>query len=203
MEAEAARATRGPEARSRAAELLLFAGNFLRDPYMLGSLIPSSRFLVDAVLDRVDWSRARCIVEYGPGVGTFTAEILRRMRPDARLVVIETNPEFVQFISASMPDHRLRVEHGSAADVQRILKKLALGRADYVISGIPLGSMPRSLQTAITVASRDVLDAKGQFLVYQFTARVLPVLRQLFTGVERAREWRNIPPAQVFVCTHA
>jgi len=201
MDAEVARSARGPGARSRVAELLLFAGNFLRHPHMLGSLIPSSRFLVNTVLDAVDWSRARVIVEYGPGVGTFTAEILRRMRPDARLVVIETNLDFVQFIGASMPDHRLRVEHGSANDVQRILKKLSLGRADYVISGIPLGSMPKPLQIEICAASRDVLGDGGQFLVYQFTSRVLPVLRALFPSVNRSVEWRNVPPAQLFICS--
>ena len=72
-------------------ERLLFASNFLRHPNMLGSIVPSSRFLVDQVLELIDWGRARVIVEYGPGVGAFTREILRRMRSDARLVAIETN----------------------------------------------------------------------------------------------------------------
>mgnify|MGYP003293768208 CR=1 FL=1 len=49
---------------------------------MLGSLIPSSRFLVNHVLAEVDWQRARVFLEYGPGVGTFTGEILRRLKPD-------------------------------------------------------------------------------------------------------------------------
>ena len=108
---EATRTTR-LAARSRAAELFLFASNFLRHPHMLGSIIPSSRFLVDAVLAPIDWSRAKVIVEYGPGVGTLTAEILRRMRADAKLMVMETNPQFVRFMRQTLPDNRLRVEHG-------------------------------------------------------------------------------------------
>jgi phospholipid N-methyltransferase len=82
--------------RQRTTTAGLFASNFLRNPYMLGSIVPSSRFLVDAVLAAVDWPRARVFVEYGPGVGTFTTEILRRMRSDATLVVIVTNLEFVK-----------------------------------------------------------------------------------------------------------
>jgi phospholipid N-methyltransferase len=187
--------------RSRVAELLLFAGNFLRHPHMLGSIIPSSRSLVDQVLAPIDWSRARVLVEYGPGVGTFTAEILRRMRSDARLVVIETNPDFVRHIATSLPDLRLRVELESAEHVQRILRRLGLPRASYVISGIPLGSMPRDLQSRIAVASRDVLEPGGEFLVYQFTSRVLPVLRETFHEVRRGFQARNFPPAQVFVCS--
>jgi phospholipid N-methyltransferase len=185
----------------RASEARLFASNFLRDPYMLGSIVPSSRFLVNSVLAAVDWSRARVIVEYGPGVGTFTAEILRRMRTDATLVVIETNLDFVKFLADTRKDTRLVVEHDSAENVEEILVRRGLQQADYIVSGIPLGSMPRWLQSAIAVASADALNARGEFLVYQFTSRVLPVLCETFENVRRGFEVRNLPPAQYFVCS--
>lgn len=199
---EATTTSGAPGARSRAAEIFLFASNFVRHPTMLGSVIPSSRFLVDAVLERVNWAKARVLAEYGPGVGTFTAEILRRMRGDARLVAIETNPQFVRFMQQSLPDERLIVECGSAEDVGEILASHALPRAHTIISGIPLGSFPRWLQVAIAEATRDALEPDGRFLVYQFTARVLPVLRETFPLVGRAREWRNFPPAQLFECAN-
>jgi phospholipid N-methyltransferase len=187
--------------RSRAKELLLFAGNFFRHPHMLGSIIPSSRFLVQQVLAPVDWSRARVIVEYGPGVGTFTGEILQRMRSDAHLVAIETNCSFVQFLRSSMPDPRLHVALASAADVQLILQQLGLPAADYIISGIPLGSMPDPIRADIARKSRDALAPGGALLVYQFTSRTLPVLQRTFRFVRRSFEGRNLPPAQLFVCT--
>jgi phospholipid N-methyltransferase len=186
---------------ARIGEARLFASNFLRNPYMLGSLVPSSRFLVDAVLASVDWPRARVVVEYGPGVGTFTTEILRRMRSDASLVVIETNLEFVKFLGSQLADPRLILEHDSAQNVQRILTRRGISRADYVVSGVPLGSMPKKLQSEIAVASRDALGPTGELLVYQFTSRTLPVLRQTFRHVRRGFELRNFPPAQFFVCS--
>jgi phospholipid N-methyltransferase len=182
-------------------EALLFAGNFLRHPNMLGSIIPSSRFLVDQVLEPIDWSRARVLVEYGPGVGTFTGEILRRMRGDAQLLAIETNRDFVRFLQRTLPDPRLRVVHDSAAEVQAVLMRLALPAPRYIISGIPLGSMPDSLRTDIAVKSRAALEPGGAFLVYQFTARVLPTLQRTFGEVQRSFERRNFPPAQLFQCT--
>jgi phospholipid N-methyltransferase len=189
-------------ASSRAATILLFARNFLRHPHMLGSVIPSSRFLVNQVLAPIDWRRARVIVEFGPGVGTFTGEILQRMRPDAHLVVIETNEDFVRFLRDSFRDSRLYVEHASAADVQRVMQRLGFIRASYVISGIPLGSMPEPVRADIAAKSRDVLEPGGEFLVYQFTSRVLPVLRRTFRHVRRSFEGRNVPPAQLFVCAN-
>jgi phospholipid N-methyltransferase len=186
--------------RSRTVEMLLFAGNFIRHPYMLGSIIPSSRFLVDQVLEPIDWERARVIVEYGPGVGTITGEILRRMHPDAHLVAIETNKAFVRFLPTSLPDPRLHVVHDSAAEVQSVLQRLALPHANYIISGIPLGSMPERVRANIVANTRAALEPGGSFLVYQFTSRVLPVLQRTFGDVRRGFERRNLPPAQLFVC---
>lgn len=188
------------DTRSRIAEILLFAGNFVRHPHMLGSIIPSSRFLVDQVLEPIDWGRARVLVEYGPGVGTFTREILSRMRRDARLVAIETNRNFVRFLRKSLPDPRLHVVQDSAAEVQAVLTRLGLPAAAYIISGIPLGSMPEPVRADIVEKTRGALEPDGAFLVYQFTARVLPALERTFGDVRRSFERRNLPPAQLFVC---
>ena len=182
-------------------EALLFASNFIRHPNMLGSIIPSSRFLVDRVLDPLDWGGARVIVEYGPGIGTFTGEILRRMRSDAHLVAIETNRDFVRFLQRTWPDPRLHVVHDSAAEVQRVLERLALPAPRYIISGIPLGSMPDPVRGDIALKSRAALEPGGSFLVYQFTARALPTLERTFGEVRRSVEPRNFPPAQLFLCT--
>jgi len=187
-------------ARSSIAEMLLFARNFVLHPHMLGSVIPSSRYLVDQVLKPIDWERAQVIVEYGPGVGTFTGEILGRMRADARLVVIETNRDFVRFLRRSFPDGRLHVVHDSAACVRKVLQRVGLPAAQYIISGIPLGSMPDPVRAQIVDETRAALAPGGAFLVYQFTARALPVLERTFSSVRRGFERRNLPPAQLFVC---
>ncbi|MEJ0005685.1 MAG: rRNA adenine N-6-methyltransferase family protein [Steroidobacteraceae bacterium] len=186
--------------RSPLTQRLLFALNFFRHPVMLGSIWPSSRYLVDEVLRPIDWQRARVIVEYGPGVGTITTEILRRMHPEAHLVAIETNEAFVKFLNTSVPDPRLHVANESAADVGSILQRLNLPLAQYVVSGIPLGSMPEALRADIVAKTRTALAPGGQFLVYQFTSRVLPVLQRTFRDVSRSRTKRNIPPAHLFVC---
>jgi phospholipid N-methyltransferase len=106
----------------RRRQVLLFARNFFKHPRMLGSIIPSSRFLIHDLMRQVDWKRARVLVEYGPGVGNITAEVLKRMSPQARMVVFETNDDFVEFLRESIRDPRLTVVHGSAADVGRTLQ---------------------------------------------------------------------------------
>jgi phospholipid N-methyltransferase len=179
----------------------LFAQNFLRHPRMLGSLIPSSRFLVQEVLSEIDWMKARVIVEYGPGVGTFTGEILRRMRREARLVTLEMNPEFVSYLSRHYDDPRLVVENRSAGAVEAVLREQRLPAADYIISGIPFSTLAPDERDEILRATHDAISPGGRFLVYQFSGRILPHLREHFTDVRTDFELLNILPARLFYCT--
>jgi phospholipid N-methyltransferase len=188
---------RAPLWRERA---VLFARNFVKHPKMLGSLIPSSPFLINRLLRRVDWAGARVIVEYGPGVGNFTTEILRRMRPDAMLIVFETNDDFVAFLRRSITDARLVVIHGSAADVGRVLAERGVDRADYVISGIPYSTMPAPIRDAILHATRAALGDTGTLLVYQFSRASLPYVHRVFERVELDFEPLNILPATLYIC---
>lgn len=168
---------------------------------MLGSLIPSSRYLVERLLRQVDWRRARVIVEYGPGVGTFTAEILRNMHRSGNLVVFETNEEFVRFLEGSINDSRLHVVHGSAQEVGAVLARLGCGPADYVISGIPFSTMPEELRESILQATHAALRLDGKLLVYQFSGKVWPDLKKVFRQVHREFEPRNVLPAWLFYCS--
>lgn len=178
----------------------LFARNFFRHPLMLGSIIPSSRFLIDDILRPVDWTQARLIVEYGPGVGTISTEVLRRMRPDACLIVLETNPDFVEFLRATLTDPRLRIVAASAETVLDVVRDSGHGHADYVISGVPFSTMPAATRERILRATHEVLAPHGSFLVFQFSARVLEDLRRIFGTVRRQFELRNILPAHIFFC---
>ena len=179
---------------------LLFVRNFFKHPKMLGSAIPSSRFLINRILRRVDWNTATVIVEYGPGVGVITAEILRRMRPDAALIVFETNDDFVAFLRRSLRDQRLQIVHGSAAEVGTVLAQRGLGQVDYIISGIPYSTMPADVRSAILEASRAALKPQGRFLVYQFSRAALPFLQRVFSQVDVDFEPLNILPARLFYC---
>ncbi len=183
------------------APLALFAKNFFRHPRMLGSIIPSSRFLIRRLLREADWSRVRTVVEYGPGVGTITRAVLERLRPDASFVVIETNPDFVAYLKESLPDPRLQVVHGSAADVEQILADLGLQHADVAISGIPMSTLPPGVREFVLAATRRMLDPGGQFLVYQFSPTVGIHLERVFSSVRRSFEPLNVLPASLYFCT--
>jgi phospholipid N-methyltransferase len=186
--------------RTRSGDALFFARNFFRHPRMLGSIVPSSRFLIKHLLEPIDWAQARMIVEYGPGVGSITAEVLRRMRADAVLIAIETNPAFVTFLRTSIQDPRLHVVEGSAESVDEILRQHGHEKASYIISGIPFSTIPAPVRERILLKTSGALEPSGSFLVYQFSTRVLEDLHRFFRYVGRQFEPLNVLPAHLFFC---
>ena len=175
-----------------------FLRGFLKNPVMVGSIIPSSRVLIDKMLEPVDWANTRLFVEYGPGVGTFTRPILERLPAEATLVTIDTNADFTRYLKQSIDDPRLIAVTGSAADVEKILADRNLGRADYVLSGLPFSTLPPGVGDAIAEATAKVIRPGGAFLVYQFSPKVRDFIEPHFAPIRRGFEWINVPPATLF-----
>jgi phosphatidylethanolamine/phosphatidyl-N-methylethanolamine N-methyltransferase len=123
------------------------------------------------------------------------------MRPDAVLVAIELNQEFVGFLQDEIQDRRLHTIHASARDVRDVLWKLGHRRADYIISGIPYSTIPDDDRTHITQESRELLQPGGALIMYQFTDAVSPYLKTSFRTVRKTFQWLNILPARIFYCT--
>ncbi len=176
----------------------MFLKGFAKNPVMVGSVVPSSAKLIAHMLEPVDWANCRVFVEYGPGVGTFCRPILDKMRPDATLVAIDTNRDFIDYLTQEIRDSRFVPVHGSAADVQEILAALGHEHADYALSGLPFSTLPKGVGDAIADATADAIRPGGAFLVYQFRAKVLDFLKGRFGKIDRAIEYWNVPPCHLF-----
>ena len=175
-----------------------FLRGFIKNPVMVGSIIPSSRVLIEKMLRPVDWDNTKLFVEYGPGVGTFTRPILENLREDATLVTIDTNPDFTKYLRESIDDSRLVAVTASAADVEKVLADRGLGKADYVLSGLPFSTLPPGVGEAIASATAQAIRPGGAFLVYQFSPKVRDFIKPHFERIDRGFEWVNVPPATLF-----
>src|SRR5258708_37456125 len=85
------------------------------------SLFPSSRYLANALIRPIDFRRARTVVELGPGTGAVTNEILKRLRPDGKLIAVDINQTFIHHLRNTCHDPRLVPLCGSAADLRSLL----------------------------------------------------------------------------------
>lgn len=176
----------------------MFLQGFIKHPVMVGSIMPSSGKLIRKMLAPVDWSATKLFVEYGPGVGTFCRPILDRMAPDAKLIAIDTNLDFIRYLRHDITDPRFAAVHGSAADVRSIVSDHGHAAADYVLSGLPFSTLPPGVGATIGAETHAVLRPGGAFLVYQFSPKVRDFLDPHFANIDHGMEWWNVPPAQLY-----
>ena len=177
---------------------IAFLQGFLKSPKQVGSIIPSSRFLErrDRARGR-DRERASLVVELGPGTGGTTRALLRAMSPKARLLAIEIDPRFVALLRR-MPDPRLIVHEGSAAEIEAALRQHELPAPDVILSGIPFSTMTRSVGEQILRSVYDALEPGGLFVAYQVRDRVESLGRRVFGRAQVQTEILNMPPMRVY-----
>ena len=175
-----------------------FLRGFLKHPVMVGSVIPSSKILIDKMLEPVDWPNTKLFIEYGPGVGTFTQHILDRLAPDATLLTIDTNPYVTRYLNRKSMDSRLEAVTASAASVRKIMAERGFAEADYILSGLPFSTLPAGVGPAIAAETAEALRPGGAFLVYQFSPKVRQYIAPHFERIDKGFEWINIPPATLF-----
>lgn len=192
---------RGPRAGS--GDRIVFLREFLRYPQQIGSVVPSSRFLERRLIQAMSAGSARTIVELGPGTGGTTRALLRAMRPDARLLTIDLSPTFCARLASVVRDARLIVQRGSAEHIETYLRMSGLEPADAILSGIPFSTMPYDVADRIAAAIASALAPGGRFVAYQVRAHVARYARPYLGAPQMQREWRNVPPLQIFTWTRA
>jgi phospholipid N-methyltransferase len=176
----------------------VFLEGFVKHPVMVGSIIPSSPFTIEKMLAPVNWDECRLFVEYGPGVGTFCRPVLDRLRRDGRLIVVDTNPLYIDYLRTTIADSRFSAVLGSAADVEDIVRAHGYAHADYVLSGLPFSTLPDGVGPEIVAATHRVLRPGGAFLVYQFSAKARDYMARHFDRIDRGFELLNVLPCRLF-----
>jgi len=178
-------------------ERAIFFRGFLQRPQQVGSVIPSSRFLEQRLVEFAGVRTAHTVIELGSGTGGTTRAILRAMPGDARLLSVEINPEFYA-LTRRIRDPRLIPCLGSAADLRDTMNRHGLTAADAIISGIPFSTMDDPTAASILQAVSASLAPGGCFVAYQVRRRVEALCRPYFGKPLVAIELFNIPPIWVY-----
>src|SRR5436190_17067909 len=87
------------------ADQRVFLKQFWKQYRTTGAIWPSGRSLSRALARFVrEGNGPRRILEVGPGTGAVTAEIIRGMKPDDRLELVELNDDFVAHLRTRFAD---------------------------------------------------------------------------------------------------
>ena len=175
----------------------VFFQEFLKHPLQIGSVIPSSRFLEQRILEAAGIARVKTVVELGSGTGGTTRAILRAMPQHARLLTIEINPHFHSVVNR-IQDDRLIAHLGNACSLKEIISSYGLDAPDALISGIPFSTMKQSEASEVIEAISSLLASNGRFVAYQVSSRVDSLCRPFLGSGRMSVELLNIPPMRVY-----
>ena len=180
-----------------------FLREFFKANRMIGSVLPSSRFLSKKMLQPIHFAKAKVIVELGPGTGVFTKELLSKISPSCHLVVIELNHTFYQDLQLKFQHPHLHLVHGSAGDITAILNGLNLPKADFILSSLPLSNFPVALRNTILEAIKGNLEAHGKLIQFQYTRGLQKLYGAHFKQVQIDYTALNFPPAFIYTCANS
>ncbi len=158
----------------------------LSDYKNVAMLAPTSKYVIRKIIKEFN-PGTKIVIEYGPGNGVITKEILKVLPPDGRLIVVEINSEFVEYLKM-INDPRLEIIEGDVLEAS-----LSFPKADAIISGIPFSFFPLEKREEIVRRTALALDEEGVFIAYQYSKSFLKVLRNFFGDTKWTIEVRNLP----------
>ncbi|WP_093260777.1 class I SAM-dependent methyltransferase [Thermostaphylospora chromogena] len=186
-------------------DALLFIGQFMRSPALVGAVAPSSRRLARAATATVPESGDPVVVELGPGTGPFTAVIQERLGGRGVHLAIEINKPMAERLAQRFP--RCDVISADAVLLPELLAERGLSAADVVVSGLPWAAFSPELQRRLLNAIIRSMAPTGVFTTFAYlhalplatARRFRRLLESVFEEVVCSRTvWRNIPPAFVY-----
>lgn len=150
-----------------------------------GAVAPSSRYVARALARPMERHKGPArILEVGPGTGAVTRRIVKLLKPDDQLDLVELNDRFVEVLNRRLQDDpdfrsvadRVRVHHLPIQEF-RVEKPY-----DFIVSGLPFTNFSPEMVREIFLVLFRLLAPQGvlTYFEYQYMRR----LKRAFAGGE-------------------
>jgi len=173
----------------------------LKNLKTVGTIKFSGPKLVRKVLEPIDFSSAKNIVEFGTGDGCMTRELLKRMNKDARLISFEINEKFLE-LNKDIKDPRFNLINDSATKLQDYCNEHKMDKLDVVVSSIPISLLSKSDTNKIMRAMVERLGPNGMYIQLQYSLVSKKIYEANFSEVKYRFVPISVPPAFVYVCSN-
>lgn len=180
-------------------ENLMFLREYISRPRSIGAVVPSSPTLAKNIVSFIDFNKDNLVIlEYGPGTGPFTSEIVKYLKPGDLFIVIEQNKKFVTTLNQKFKNtSSIKIYHEDVKNVNDILKNEMISGVDYIVSGIPFSSLSRASADKILTITSHLMSPSSLFIAFQYTTFKLRDFKKNFVIVKKKFVFKNIPSAHV------
>ncbi|GAA4860041.1 class I SAM-dependent methyltransferase [Saccharopolyspora cebuensis] len=187
-------------------EYRTFLTSAVHNPRMMGAATPTSPAVAAVVSQVVPTTGEPVVVELGPGTGSLSDGIHRRLPPGARHLGVELGAELATHLRRNKP--WLEVVNGDAGELTALLADRGVERVDAVISSIPWSLIDDAGQRRILDQAVEVLVPHGAFTALTYLPasrsvggkRFRELLGGTFDEVLTSVTWLNAPPILHYIC---
>ena len=177
---------------------VLLVNELIKDKYV-GAVMTTPGHITKHLINKIDFDIAKVILEYGPGNGVITKNILNKMMLDSSLFVFETNAQFINELS-EIEDKRLIIINTDAEKAQMVLKnRYKIEKVDYIISTIPFTLINRRKRRRIVFRSFSLLKEKGRFITAQYSWFIYNLIKKQSSEISIKPIFLNMPPTFIIM----
>ncbi|GGG76689.1 class I SAM-dependent methyltransferase [Paenibacillus radicis (ex Gao et al. 2016)] len=178
-------------------ERFLFLQKFSRQPRMIGSITPSSRFLANTILGSIHWEHIEAVAELGAGTGAITKRLSQYAGEKTKVLLFEQEPELFHKLKTNYPSYDC---HPDARYLTQTLQQSGIDGLDCVISGLPFYNFPQLMRDQLMKQIHSALKPGGMFVAFQYSLQMRKQFSSSFEVERVAFMPLNIPPAFIYIC---
>tara|TARA_B100000686_G_C16565947_1_gene850280 strand:+ start:215 stop:778 length:564 start_codon:yes stop_codon:yes gene_type:complete len=178
---------------------LKFLKESLKNIRQIGSIFPSSRFVVRKMIEPIDFEKNITILELGSGTGVITKQLLEKMNSNSRLICFETNQKFCQELE-KIKNQKMTLINESAETMKAHIEQLKIEQVDYIVSSVPLMTIPQEITNKILTASVEILENSGKLIQLQYTKVLDKKIRAYYNQIDITFTPKYYLPAFIYTC---
>lgn len=165
----------------------VFLTQFLRHPYDIGAIVPSSTALSQAMtrfIQNNDAKKGKKYLEVGAGTGAFTTMIIEKLNPNDSLDVIEINPAFCENLAKKYSQNpNVTIHVGSILDWNPGYSY------ESIVSSLPFQAFSAKFVEDILYHYKELLSSGGTISYFEYLA--LPTIRKIFLNADAKKKLKK------------
>jgi phospholipid N-methyltransferase len=174
--------------------------NLLVNPTEIAALFPCSSETGKLMTAHLEGMDEGYILELGSGMGAITECILQRQVPEDKLILIEKNEDFADYLSHKYRDANVFAE--DASNAKKLLHAQGICEVRHIVCSLPLVIMQQEQQLSILDVIFKLLHPQGCVSIVTYFVRC-PISKKVLDRYNKSSELfgftvKNIPPAYVY-----
>ena len=174
--------------------------NLLENPTEIAALFPCSTETGKLMTAHLEGMDEGYILELGSGMGAITECILQRQVPEDKLILIEKNKDFADYLSHKYKNANVFAE--DASNAKTLLQAQGICEVRHIVCSLPLVLMQQEQQLSILDVIFKLLHPQGCVSIVTYFIRC-PISKKVLDQYNKSSKlfgftMKNIPPAYVY-----